>query len=80
MKKTQKHYLMWCEELDLTPSYYENTIKFMEADNVYYSDDNGEIYIDDKNEMELIEEFGSIFYRHEMDVNFMPTLYELLEN
>lgn len=81
MIKTEKHYAIWCVEKGLDPTRSENIIKFMQDDDVYYSEENLEIYIDEKNEMEFaIIIDGVVYYKHEMDVDGYPTLYYHLRN
>lgn len=81
MIKTEKHYALWCAEKGLDPTRSENIIKFMQDDDVYYSEENLEIYIDEKNEMDwTIEIDGVDYYKHRMDVDVYPTLYYHLRN
>lgn len=81
MIKTQEHYVKYCKELGLNPTDSKNIYVFMGDDDVYYSEDNLEIYIDEKNEMEFaIEIDGVDYYKHQMDVDVYPTLFRKLVN
>lgn len=52
MIKTQEMYAKYCKELGLTTGVYDNTLRFMN-DEVYYSSDLDEIFIDSENRIEF---------------------------
>lgn len=83
MIKTNKHYFDYCKELGLNPSQASNIELFMKADNVYYSEDDDLLYIDDFSDMEYYTTLNGIDYYKHCDNNGSHadiTLYELLVN
>ncbi len=67
MIKTNMHYKLWCKEKGLNPIQSGNIEKFIKDDNVFYSESEGEIFIDKGNEM--IEWKDGLFYHESQCVS-----------
>lgn len=67
MIKKQEHYVEYCKELGLDPKDSNNIYKFMEDDEVYYSDDAGEMFIDRNCEMNHYKD--NLYYHESESVN-----------